>query len=107
MQYLAPRRSWIARVAAVLAGFVALSVFLYGALLLGAVAHTAARTSLERQAHGLASEVSQLEAQYFTNARAISIELAAQLGYGAPTKTTVVFTTGGSKALSLEGLRGL
>lgn len=95
------------RAAAVLGSAVALTALLYGALLLGAVAHTATQTKAEREIAKRIALVSTLEAQYFTIARSITPERAHELGFSAPSQTTTVFATAASKALTLEGFSSL
>src|SRR3989338_7438594 len=55
MRILTFYNAYIGRSIAVLAGIVALSVFLYGALLLGAVAHAAGRTQAEKSVRALSA----------------------------------------------------
>lgn len=86
---------------ALFAGVVALAVFLYGAFLLGAVAHAAGRTAAERQVQRLSSEISMLESTYLTETRAISTERAAALGFVAPSGTATVYA-GISAGLTLR-----
>ena len=97
----------MARIAALCAGVVALFAFLYGAFLLGAVVHTAAQTKARAQTVALASEVSALETRYFAIIRSITPERAQELGLSTPKESTTVFATVGSKAISLQGFRGL
>ncbi len=95
------------RLATLLAGFVAFTALLYGALLLGAVAHTAEQTKAERQIGKFAAHMGGLEAEYFANIRSITPERASELGFTAPSQTTTIFATAASKALTLEGLSSL
>jgi len=66
---------------ALLAGALAIAVFLYGALLLGAVAHATGRTAAEREVQRLSVEVSSLENIYLTETKELSPERAAALGF--------------------------
>ena len=91
------------RLAAVLGSAVALVALLYGALLLGAVAHTATQTKAERQIDTLAAHLGGLEAQYFATIRSITPERAKELGFTAPAHTTTIFATAASRTLTLEG----
>lgn len=68
-----------------------LSVFLYGALLLGAVAHAAGATKAERQVRDLDQKVSKLEASYLNATKALSPERAKALGFVAPESVAVVY----------------
>jgi hypothetical protein len=92
------------RLAALLGGLITVFAFLYGAFLLGAVAHTAAQTTIERQVAKTSSAVNTLETQYFMMTRTITPERAAALGFTTPKQTTIIFATAASKALSLQGL---
>ena len=95
------------RLAAVLGSAVALTALLYGALLLGAVAHTATQTKAEREISTLMAQVGGLEAQYFATIRSITPERAKELGFTTPTHTTTIFATAASRALTLEGFSSL
>lgn len=78
---------------AALAGVVALAVFLYGSLLLGAVAHAAGRTDAEKQLQKLQASVSALESQYLQETKAVTPERAASLGFVAPQESVVVYAS--------------
>jgi len=91
--------AYVSRTVAVLAGITTLAVFLYGALLLGAVAHAAGRTAAEREVKALASSVSALEGQYLSQTKAISPERAAAMGFVAPVSIATVFAAAGSLTL--------
>ena len=95
------------RLATLLAGFVAFTALLYGALLLGAVAHTAEQTKAEREIGKFSAHMGGLEAEYFAIIRSITPERAQELGFTAPSQSTTVFATAASKALTLEGLSNL
>ena len=68
------------RFVALLAGALAIAAFLYGAFLLGAVAHAAGRTAAEREVGRLGAEVSRLESTYLTETKELSLERAAAMG---------------------------
>ncbi|OGC80105.1 hypothetical protein A2943_03310 [Candidatus Adlerbacteria bacterium RIFCSPLOWO2_01_FULL_51_16] len=95
------------RVAALLGGLVTLLAFLYGGLLLGAVAHTAAQTKIERQVHALAEKVHTFETQYFAALRSITPAAAQERGFVAPAEITTVFATAASRTLTLQGFKSL
>jgi hypothetical protein len=88
------------RVAAALAGVAALSVFLYGALLLGAVAHATGRTAAEKQLRSLSSSVSALESTFLAETRGLSPERAAAMGFVAPVAVDTVYA--GTSGLTLR-----
>lgn len=107
MHHIIRYRLITTRVAALLGGLVALLAFLYGAFLLGAVAHTAAQTKIDRELGALKEEVNASEAQYFAALRSVTPEQAQALGFVAPAETTTVFATAASKVLSLQGFKSL
>ena len=76
---------------ALLAGALAIAVFLYGALLLGAVAHATGRTAAEREVQRLSAEVSQLENIYLTETKGLSLERAAAMGFVEPKSVAAVY----------------
>ena len=80
-----------------------ISVFLYGFLLLEAVAHAAARTNAERQMQSLTLKLNELETEYLNATQALTPSRAAALGFVAPTAVTTVFATAASRSLSLRG----
>ncbi len=90
---------WLSRVIALAALVLAVAVFTYGALLLGAVAHAAGRTSAERQVRELSVQVSTLESQYLTKNRDISQLRATDLGFVAPTAISTVVVAGDTLTL--------
>jgi hypothetical protein len=84
-------QAYAGRTVAALATVSAVAVFLYGALLLGAVSHAAGRTQAERELRSLGSSLGALESQYLAQTRAISPERAAAMGFVAPQSVSVVF----------------
>lgn len=92
---------YVRRVVAVLVAIIVLSVFAYGALLLGAVAHASGRTAAESKIRTLSSAVSKMEGQYLAETRALSQEKAAALGFVAPVAVETVYANSGS-ALTLR-----
>ncbi len=92
--------AYIGRCIALFAGSIGLAAFLYGAFLLGAVAHAAGRTAAERQVQRLSSEISGLESTYLTEAKALSPERAAEMGFVAPSGITTVYA--GEPGLTLR-----
>lgn len=91
MRALALYDSHVGRAIAVLSGIIAVSVFLYGALLLGAVSHAAGRTSAEDAVRALSARVGELEGQFLAETKALSPEKAAALGYVEPVAVATVF----------------
>lgn len=87
---------YIGKSVAVLSGVIGLSVFLYGAFLLGAVSHAAHATQASGELRELSLEVSQLEAHYLTETKALSLERAKQLGFVPPTSVATVYAQTGS-----------
>lgn len=107
MYQLAATERYLKGTMALLATVIFTSVVLYGALLLLAVSHTAARAQMEEKMQQIASRVGALEADYFEIARTITLQRAQELGFVAPSVSDTVFATAASKALTLEGLRDL
>ncbi len=91
MKAIALYDTYIKRVIALLAGAIALAVFLYGGFLLGAVAHAAGRTAAEREVQRLSAEVSGLESTYLTETKGLSPERAAALGFVEPKNVATVY----------------
>lgn len=89
------------RAVVLLAGVVMLAVFLYGGLLLGAVAHAAGETSAQRQVRELSVTVSELEAQYLAATKELSPERAAALGFVAPKSVATIYAA--ASTLTLAG----
>jgi hypothetical protein len=97
--------TYVGRIVAFLAGVTAVAVFLYGAFLLGAVAHATSRTAAEREVQRLSSEVSALEGVYLTETKALSPDRAAAIGFVAPSGVATVYA--GEPGLTLgHGLTG-
>lgn len=87
------------RVIALLAGIAGVSVFLYGAFLLGAVSHTAARTSMEKETRTLSASVSTLEGEFLAETKALSRDRAVELGFVPPKDVATVYAGDGSLTL--------
>jgi hypothetical protein len=81
---------YAARVAAILAGLCALCVFLYGAFLLGAVAHAAKQTVTQREAAKLTREISTLEGEYLSKTKVLTAQTARDMGFVAPIAVSTV-----------------
>ena len=99
MKALVLYNTYTPKAIAALAGIAGMSVFLYGALLLGAVAHTAARTSAEKEVRSLSVVVSSLENQFLNETKSLSPERAAALGFVAPAAVSTVYAGTGSLTL--------
>lgn len=93
MRALALYNQHVNRVVAALAAVTALSVFLYGALLLGAVSHAAGRTSAESSVRALSARVGELEGRFLAQTKALSPERAASLGYVEPASVATVYAS--------------
>lgn len=76
--------------AATLAGFCAVSVFLYGGLLLGAVAHASKHKAAEEQTASVQASLASVEGQYLSYTKGLTLERAHGLGFGEPISVTVV-----------------
>jgi len=88
------------RIMAMLAGFIALSIFLYGIFLLEAVAHTASRSTAEREIAMHTSELSKLQTQYLALTKNITLDRATELGLVVSARVTTIYATP-QNALSL------
>lgn len=105
MYTLITYQSIFTRAAAVFGGTIAISVFCYGVFLLGAVAHTAARTEASRNILESTTRVSALEEEYLTRMRALSPQGAHALGFVKPSLVTTVYSTAASRSLTVGLLR--
>lgn len=99
MRVIAFCDAYAGRAVAALAATATLSVFLYGAFLLGAVAHAAGRTQAERQISALGGKLGELESQYLEATKSLSPERASALGFVAPHEVVTVYT--GASTLTL------
>ena len=90
MKVFALYNRYASRLTAVLAALCAVSVFLYGALLLMAVAHAADLRAIEEQLSGLESSQSQLQSEYMAKTKALTLERARELGFVEPIARTTV-----------------
>jgi hypothetical protein len=90
MKPLALYNKYSTRIIAGLAALCALSVFMYGAFLLMAVAHAAELKVIEEELMVLESEASQLQSQYIVKTKALTIEHARALGFVEPVAQTTV-----------------
>jgi hypothetical protein len=93
-------------IAALLGGIIAVSIFLYGAMLLLAVSHTAGRTQAQHQMQEIASTISTLEAKYLQATRLITPETAKSRGFVPPVSTDTVFAAATHDALTLSNVSG-
>lgn len=100
MRIIALYRTYAGRSVALLTGIAAVAVFLYGAFLLGAVAHAAGRTAAEREVRRLSAEVGALENSYLTAIKSLSPQRAAALGFVPPTGVATVYA--GAAGLTLR-----
>lgn len=105
MKALVLYNTYTPKAIAALAGIAGIGVFLYGALLLGAVAHTAARTSAEKQIRSISASVSSLENEFLTETRSLGPERAAAMGFVSPAAVATVYTGTGSLTLAAPALR--
>lgn len=87
-----------------LAGFCALLVFLYGALLLLTVSHAARADAAQERVTAIAREISALEEQRLELQKKLTPALAEELGFAAPRASTVVYAK--QESFSLIGVYG-
>ncbi len=95
---------YVSRTLVVLAVLLTISVFLYSAFLLEAVAHAASKTVAQNQTQKLTEHLSSLESQYLALTQAITPERAALLGFVAPTIVASIYAKGETGSLSF-GMR--
>lgn len=76
--------------AATLAGLCALFVFLYGGLLLGAVAHASKHSQAQEESAHINKKLATLEGTYLSYTKALTPERAQTLGFTTPVSVTVV-----------------
>lgn len=92
----------MAKMIALGAVIIALSLFLYGFFLLEAVAHTASRAGAERQIETLTSKVSALEQTYLAKTSSMTLEHAATLGFVPPAEVAIIYANAEAHTLSLN-----
>lgn len=90
MKILALYHMYVARIAALLAVVVAVSVFLYGTFLLMAVAHAAKMSDAQHDIRVLTGTLSTAESQYLAATNAISFATATQMGLVKPTSVVII-----------------
>lgn len=90
MKTLALYNTYSTRLVASLAAVCTVSVFMYGAFLLMAVAHAAELRVIEEELVVLESEASTLQSQYIVKTKALTIEHARALGFVEPIAQTTV-----------------
>lgn len=95
---------YISRTLALLAVALTVSVFLYSAFLLEAVAHAASKTSAESEGQKISEHLSSLESQYLALTQSITPQKAAMLGFVAPQNVVSVYAKGDGASLSLRGI---
>jgi hypothetical protein len=89
------------RAFAVLALVCAVSAFCYGAFLLEAVAHTAARARASHDLSTLRGKLGAVENHYLSAEHALTPELARSLGLAAPKTVSTVYATDAARTLTL------
>lgn len=94
---------YLTRLGALLAIVTALSALLYGIFLLEAVAHTAKRTSFEREVRQLTSKIGVLQSQSLALTKEITFEHAQELGFIESAQVSTVFATEATRNLSRGG----
>ncbi|MES2203391.1 MAG: hypothetical protein V4474_03665 [Patescibacteria group bacterium] len=92
MKYLYLYRLYTMRIIAVLGIACAIAAFLYGTFLLMAVSHTARLSAAESQARKVDASVSALESRYLTESAGLTLAVAHEQGFVAPTESSVVYT---------------
>lgn len=95
MNMLALYNRHATRLTALLAALCAISVFLYGAFLLMAVAHAAELRAIEDEISTLESSGSRLQSEYMAKTKALTIERARELGFVDPVAQTTVTDSDG------------
>jgi|GEM_PF-1518124 len=93
---------YLSRVLLLLVVVLTVSVFLYSAFLLEAVANAAAKTTAERNVESLNEQLSTLENQYLTLTQSLTPEKAAALGFVTPASETSVYAHGEGGSLSFQ-----
>lgn len=81
----------VRRLSALLIAVCALSVFLYGALLLMAVSHAAHLSSAQDKIHGLTTQLSAAESTYLAQTQALDAQTAVALGLSKPSSVSIVY----------------
>lgn len=96
---------YLTRVAATLAIFCTVSVFLYGIFLLMAVTHTASRSAAERQITSISAHLGDIEAQYLSEQQTLTPKRAQELGFVKPLAVSTVYATANTHTLTLNTIR--
>ena len=79
------------RLTALLAAVCTVAAFLYGALLLMAVAHTARLSVAEAEVRTVAGATGALESAYLAGQKSLTLARAHELGFVEPVQTFVVY----------------
>ena len=93
---------YITRATAALAGVCAVAVFLYGTFLLLAVSHTATRSAAQKQIGVVTANLGDLEMQYLTLTKGLTLQRAADLGFVTPAVAAQATVFAGASARSLS-----
>jgi hypothetical protein len=96
---------YLSRAAGILAGIIALALFMYGVFLLEAVAHTAARTQAQNEIRATKSHLAGLEGQYLDLTKNMDALKAQALGFVAPKEVTTVYASAPKVPLGYLGSR--
>lgn len=94
---------YVSRTIALLAVALTVSVFLYSAFLLEAVAHAASKTTAESQVEKISESLSTLENRYLALTQSITPAKASALGFVTPTSVDSIYAKGESGSLSFQG----
>lgn len=82
---------YVSRTLVVLAVVLTISVFLYSAFLLEAVAHAASKTAAENRIQKISEHLSSLEAQYLALTQSLTPQKAAELGFITPATVASIY----------------
>lgn len=93
---------YVSRTIVVLSIVLAVSIFLYSAFLLEAVAHAASKTVAEAQVRSIGVHLSTLESQYLALTQAITPQKAAALGFVQPAVVLSTYATSQAGSLSFQ-----
>ena len=101
--FISTYEQYASRATVALGAALAISLFLYGAFLILAVEHTAARAAAEQKIAAESTRLSALEGRYLTQARDFTLERAMALGFVQAAQTITLFSDAKNSALTLRG----
>jgi hypothetical protein len=91
---------YVRRAVAALVAVIVVSTFMYGFFLLEAVSHAASQASARREVAELSSKVGELQSKYLDATKALTPDLARELGFVSPVHVATVYASADTLSLS-------